>query len=282
MRLHKLRKLKKLTSFLLVIMGRLRSTDVTPILLYHSVDTSNSVISVYPEQFKRQMRYLKEQGYRTIPLAHYVDCLRTGAKAPPKSVVITFDDGFKNNYTEAFPILKRNGYTATIFLSTGQVGGKSTWERHPSIPELPMLSWDEITEMSDYGIWFESHAHRHCFMSQLSEDEARQELMESKAKIEGATGRKVNFFCHPYGDWSERTKQLVKECGYLAAFTRPGFNSRNTGEDMYDLKRVGTAQFSSLEDFRAGIMGTYDWYVRVKEFLGVNRFRDLRIKELRN
>jgi peptidoglycan/xylan/chitin deacetylase (PgdA/CDA1 family) len=227
------------------------------------------------------MRYLKCSGYETISLNEYVDYLMGGSESPEKRVVITFDDGFRNNYTEAFPILKKYGFIATIFISTDHVGNKSSWERDASIPELPMLTWDEIKEMGGYGINFESHACGHCYLSKLSRDEARYELIKSKTTIESKTGRKVEFFCHPYGDWSADTKRLAKECGYVAAFTRPGFSSVSSKEDLYDLKRIGTAQFSCLEDFKAGLLGTYDWYVKLKEHLGIRRFRDLGIGRFR-
>jgi peptidoglycan/xylan/chitin deacetylase (PgdA/CDA1 family) len=239
------------------------------------------VISISPQDFKAQMRYLKCAGYETISLNEYLNCVVGSSKSSSKRVVITFDDGFGNNYTEAFPILKRYGFIATLFISTGHVGKKSSWERDGSIPELPMLTWDEIGEMSDYGIRFESHACGHCYLSKLSEDEARYELIKSKTTIESKTGRKVEFFCHPYGDWSPNTKRLAKECGYVGAFTRPGFGSMSSKEDLYDLKRIGTAQFSCLEDFKAGLLGTYDWYVNLKAYLGIRRFRDLGIGRLK-
>ncbi len=250
-------------------------------LLYHSVDHSGSVISIPPQTFRAQMRYLKCSGYETISLNEYVDYLMGRSKSPGKRVVITFDDGFRNNYTEAFPIFKKYGFIATIFVSTDHVGQTSSWERDGSIPELPMLTWDEIREMSDYGIRIESHACGHCYLSRLSEDEARHELIKSKNTIESKTGRRVEFFCHPYGNWSADTKRLVKECGYLGAFTRPGFSSVSSKEDLYDLKRIGTAQFSCLEDFKAGLLGTYDWYVLLKEYLGIRRFRDLGIRRFK-
>ncbi|MBN1842114.1 MAG: polysaccharide deacetylase family protein [Deltaproteobacteria bacterium] len=268
---------KRFLSAALVLWGHLYPRRVIPVLLYHSVDDSGSVISISPEQFKAQMRYLKYEGFSTISLKEYLNYLLGDEQPSGKKVVITFDDGFKNNYTEAFAVLKKYRFAATIFISTEHIGGTCSWERDKSIPELPMLTWDEIEEMSDYGINFESHACGHRYLSKLSENEARDELMMSKSTIEKRTGRQVDFFCHPYGDWSEQTKLLAKECGYKGAFTRPGFSSMSSKEDLYDLKRIGTAQFSCLEDFKAGLLGTYDWYVKFKEYLGIRRFRDLQI-----
>jgi len=275
-------KVKRFFSVFLIILGRLFSRYRIPVLLYHSVDDSGSVISISPQEFKAQMRYLRRSGYETISLNEYLNYVVGFGKPAGKRVVITFDDGFKNNYSEAFPVLKEYGFTATIFISTDLAGQKSSWERDESIPELSMLTWDEVKEMSDYGIKFESHTCSHCYLSQLSENEARDELLRSKSTIEEKTGRQVEFFCHPYGDWSEQTKRLARECGYRGAFTRPGFGSASNKGDLYDLKRVGTAQFSCLEDFKAGLLGTYDWYVKFKEYLGIRELRNLRIRGLKD
>ena len=272
---HDLVIVKRLVSTLMILLGRLFVKARIPILLYHSIDNTGSVISILPQDFRAQMRYLCRAGYRTIRLSEYLEYMNGNRKPSEKMVVITFDDGFRNNYIEAFPILKKYGFTATIFISTSHVGKRSSWESDVFLPELSMLTWDEIKEMSDYGIEFESHACRHCFLSRLSDAEARYEMTESKRIIEKKTGHRVQFFCHPYGDWSADTKRLAKECGYKAAFTQPGFGSVSSKEDLYDLKRIGTAQFSCLEDFKAGLLGTYDWYVHLKAFLGVRRFKDL-------
>lgn len=247
-----------------------------PILLYHSVDDSGSVISVSSGRFKDHMRHLKREGYETISLSSCVKYLSEDVKPIHKMVVLTFDDGFKNNYTEVFPELRKHGFTATVFIPTDYVGQVFCWEGHESVPQLPLLSWDEIREMSNYGIEFGSHTCSHPYLSQLSEDEIRGELVRSKSMIEGKIGKEVEFFCHPYGDWNEQTKRLVGECGYIGAFSRSGFSSVNTNNDLYDLRRVGTGQFSCLEDFKAALLGTYDWYANLKEYLGIRRFRELR------
>jgi peptidoglycan/xylan/chitin deacetylase (PgdA/CDA1 family) len=273
-RRHKAKRLKKLVSWMLVYMGRLRRQAGVPVLLYHSVDTSGSVISISPREFRVHMTHLKQNGYQTITLQSYVNYLNKGEKPSDKMVVLTFDDGFKNNYAEVLPILLEYGFTGTVFVSTDFVGKTCTWEKSRSIPDLPMLSWDEIREMRDFGIEFGSHSCSHKYLTRLSLDEIRTELRESKLIIEGEIKRPVRFFCHPYGDVSKDTQRIAKESGYAAAFGSLKYGSTNSKNDLYNLKRVGTARFSCLEDFQAGVLGTYDWYVSVKEFLGIRRLRD--------
>jgi peptidoglycan/xylan/chitin deacetylase (PgdA/CDA1 family) len=191
--------------------------------------------------------------------------LRGDEKPPDKTVVITFDDGFRNNYTQAFPILKMYGFTATVFLTIDHINGVCTWDKHESIPEIPLLSWDEIREMSTYGIDFGSHGCTHRYMTRLSREEMEMELQESKSTIEVKLGKPADFFCHPYGDTNRQTQQLVEDCGYVGAFGGADFSLANSKDNLYDLGRLGTAHFTSIWDFRAGLLGTYGWYLRVKE-----------------
>lgn len=256
--------IKKVFSSILVLIGRLARRRGIPVLLYHSVDSTGSVISITPEEFRTQMAYLKATGYKAISLTDLLGYLRSGTVPRGKKVVITFDDGFKNNYTEAFPILREYGFTATIFLATDYIDRVCSWDKHESIPKLPLLSWDEIRAMSDYGIDFESHTCSHPYLSRLSREKMTNELSESKTVIETQINKQVTFFCHPYGDSSRETQEAARKCGYVGAFGGLDYSLRNTKEDVYNLSRVGTARFTSIEDFEAGLLGTYDFYITLR------------------
>ncbi len=266
------KRFKWLVSKTLLSISYFYPLSKTPVLLYHSVDPAASVISLHPAEFRFQMKYLKDHGYRTIPLTEYVHRMKAGLKQAEKAVVITFDDGFRNNYTEALPVLAQYGFTCTVFLATDYVGKESAWDKHRSIPDLPMLSWSQIREMREVGMEFGSHGCSHPHLTRLSEDEMRRELVESKSVMESEIGEPIRFFCHPYGEVTDKTQEMVKNTGYSAAFGSLKYSSRNTREDLYNLKRVGTAQFSNRDDFKAGISGTYDWYVNLKEYLGMKKF----------
>ena len=255
--------LKKAISLILVLIGRFNPKVGIPVFLYHSVDNSGSVISIAPSEFRVHMQYLKRNGYQTICLPRYVEYLRMGIR-PSREVVLTFDDGFKNNYTEALPILREFVFTATVFLPTNYIGGVCLWPKDGSIPDFPLLSWDDIQEMSKLGIDFGSHTCSHPYLTKLSEDEVRSELLESKSAIETKINKPVEFFCHPYGDTNRKTQRMAEECGYMGAFGGLDFSLNNTKENLYDLTRVGIAHFSSLQDFKAGLLGTYDWYIKMK------------------
>ncbi len=259
--------IKKVFSSILALIGRVSQRRSIPVLLYHSVDSSGSVISITSEEFRAQIEYLNATGYKTISLSNFLEYLCGDIVPREKMVVLTFDDGFKNNYTEAFPVLRKYGFTATIFLATDYIDRVCSWEKHDSIARLPLLSWDEIKEMSDYGIDFESHTCSHPYLSRLSREEMKNELLESKTVIESQLNKQVTFFCHPYGDSSRETQDAVRECGYVGAFGGLDYSLRNTIEDVYNLSRVGTQRFTSLEDFKAGLLGTYDFYIILRWLL---------------
>ena len=259
-----MRTLKRKISAILARIGDLSTKGRIPVLLYHSIGTSGSVISITPSEFRVQMAYLNATGYKTISLTDFLGYLRSVTVSHEKIVVLTFDDGFKNNYTEAFPILREYGFTATIFLTTDFLDRVCSWEKHDSIPRFPLLSWDEIKEMSDYGIDFESHTCSHPYLSRLTREEMRNELLESKMVIETALNKPVTFLCHPYGDSSRETQEAARECGYVGAFGGLDYSLTNTRENLYDLTRVGTQRFTSLEDFKAGLLGTYDFYITLR------------------
>jgi peptidoglycan/xylan/chitin deacetylase (PgdA/CDA1 family) len=263
---------KRLVSSLLVALGRLAPGRGIPVLLYHSVDSSGSVISVTPSVFRSQMAFLRAAGYRTATLAELVASLSAPPRKDDRAVVLTFDDGFLNNYTEAFPVLREHGFTATIFLATDYLGSACAWERHPSIPGMPLMDWAQVREMHEAGIDFQAHTCSHPHMTRLDRAAQVRELSVSKALIEQRLGKRVDYFCHPYGDTDDSTQAAVRDCGYAAAFGRLDFGVRNRGRSLYDLTRVGTGRFRSHEDLQAGLLGTYRHYIALRKL--VSRERD--------
>ena len=265
-------KLKQVVSWLLALVGHIQRQSGIPVLVYHSVDDSGSLTSVSPSLFRAQMEYLRDRGYHTIPLQEFLEYVQGEPRDPGgKAVVLTFDDGFKNNYTEAFPVLREYGFTCTIFLPTDYIGRTCDWARDKSIPKLPLLSWQDIRKMSDHGIDFGSHGCSHARLTRLPRDEIRAELLKSKSVMEAKLNKPVTFFCHPYGETNKITQELTKECGYSGAFGGIDFSLTNTKDRLYDLTRVGTAHFSSLQDFRAGVLGTYGCYIRIKQLRSLSR-----------
>lgn len=213
-----------------------------PILTYHKVSPNPAKgglgLRVRPKDFDWEMHYLKDSGYHTVDLGAVVDHYKNGRKLPEKPIVITFDDGYRNNYRYAYPILKKYGFTATIFVATKTIGGINEFDYLANIqPKNQMLSWNEIKEMNDSGITIGAHTIDHVRLSKISQSEAKNQILGSKEILEKELKKEVRYFCYPYGDCNQTVAQIVKECGFSAATTtEPGIVESDM--NPYLLKRI--------------------------------------------
>jgi len=216
--------------------------DAPPILNYHSIDNSGSPISVAPKEFEDQMNFLWKSGYTTITLREYVNSMMMNKPVPSRGIVLTFDDGYKNNYDVMFPILKSFGFTATIFVVTGLVGKTDSWKKDEGIPDLPLLSWGEVLEMKKYGIDFQPHSHSHPLLTNLTPGEIRAEITTSKREIESRINERAEVFSYPYGKYDAKVIKILKEVGFKAAVTsRFGWNDEPI--DFFRIERIGSRWF---------------------------------------
>lgn len=208
-----------------------------PILYYHSVDESeaNEVI-ISPQKLKEQLQYILDQEYIPITLTEFNNYLFNNQPIPEKSIMITFDDGYMDNYTNAFPILKELGIKATIFLMT--VG----------VDEGYYLSSHQINEMIDYGIDIQSHTVNHVHLNELTYDEQLSELKTSKEFIENITHREVISLAYPYGDYNNDTIRAAKEAGYTLCFTTNN-GLASSESDYYQIERIYVSSRYSLDYF---------------------------------
>jgi len=203
--------------------------NIAIILLYHNIDSSSK------HNFEKQMQFIKEH-MQTISLNELIDCLVKKKLFPPKSIVITLDDGYENFYHYAYPILKKYQFPATIFLVTGYIDtAKNFWWDNSSI-----LSWSQIKEMAKNNIDFGSHSINHYNLTTLSDKDIEKELKSSKEKIEQELNKPVRGFCYPFGKkehYNQKIKELVIKAGYQYAVTAE-FGHINQSSDLFLLKRV--------------------------------------------
>lgn len=219
--------------------------DDLPVLLYHQVarttrDEDPAGLGVAPEAFAAQMKYLHDRGFRTVTLDG------TGGAAespePGRRIAITFDDGYLDNYTNAFPILQQYRFTATVFLVTDYAGTLRRWE---SARPVPLMTWSQAEEMSRHGISFQSHTCTHPDLSRCDRRSALDELIRSRETLENRLGRPVRALAYPYGRFDRRTGHLAEEAGYRSAWgagmTRGG---RFAGERLQVTPRDGLPLFA--------------------------------------
>jgi peptidoglycan/xylan/chitin deacetylase (PgdA/CDA1 family) len=227
------------------------------ILYYHSVSDAPIRAAVAPAAFERQMQYLSRSPYRLLALGDAVRQLLAQGTLPPDSLAVTLDDGFADNYEQAFPLLSRYRIPATIFLTVGYIGtGRlPTLSRTEHVPRP--LDWAQVREMHAHGVEFGSHTMTHPMLSEVSLDEARRELVDSRRVLEDRLGAPAGLFCYPRGDFSEPVKQAVREAGYVAACsTLPGLNGRHP--DLFALRRTYVSRRDTIEEFAKRTAGAYD------------------------
>jgi len=237
-----------------------------PILTYHSIDKSGSVISTAPEVFRRQMQYLSENGYKAVTLNEFISSLSEDKTPFLKTVVLTFDDGFQNFFSEAFPVLEEYGFRATVFLVTEFCGKNNDWAGNP--PELPsskVLSWEEIRQLHGLGIEFGGHSRTHPDLTKVSDSRVESEIVESKAVIENALGGEVTTFAYPFGKFNPDVKQTVEKSYKAAVSTNLG--KVRAGSDLFSLERVDTYYLSNPKIFNRLSSQTFDGYLSFRQIM---------------
>jgi len=253
-------------------LGHLYRPKGIPILVYHSIDNSHSDISIPPEIFVKQMNYLKREGFQVISLNQLMLFVSSGREVFEKILVLTFDDGLKNFYEAAWPILNRFGFSATLFVPTDYIGQTSSWYTDYGLKPFPMLGWDELRELTGKGIDVQSHGCSHQKLPSLTLSMVQRELRESKDVLERGLGRPTDFFCYPFGEVSSMVLEEVKHAGYRGA-TGMGQGCYRVGDDPYLMKRESLDYISITDERTASLsikactQGTFAWYVRAKRRL---------------
>ena len=219
----------------------LRDRYVVPILTYHHVGIPSGkwrLNSVSEESFRYQMNFMKRHGFQVISFDDLVEGIKKGHEFTRNTVVLQFDDGYEDNFKYAFPILKKYGFPAMVFLISDIVG----------VPDF--LTWDEIKEMEKYNFLAGAHTRHHIYLPDADALEAQYEIAGSKKVIEDHLGHSIDYFAYPTGGFTEEIKGLVKEAGYKAAVTtNRGKNRLN--QDLYELKRI---HMNNSDDQYSGII----------------------------
>lgn len=220
------------------------------ILTYHSLDDSGSVISTPGNTFAKQMRFLKENGYRAISLKRLCQLWKAQERIAPRTVVLTFDDGYANLKQLALPVLREYGFEATIFAVAGHVGGYNNWPSQPPIvPHLPLLSWSELRELSRQGFEIAGHSLTHPVLAGISKDALAREVSRSKDMIEQKIGAPVRTFAYPYGVVDQACYDWVS-LNYEAACTTE-MGEVSALDDRHRLRRIDTYYLRRAVLFRS-------------------------------
>ena len=196
-------------------------------------------LSIPPAEFDRQMRYLAEDGYGTVSFDQIYD---SSQPLPEKPILLTFDDGYADAYTTAFPVLQRYGFQATFYVVTDFVGRPG------------YLTVEQIREMAAAGMSFGSHSVSHLSLTTLSAERLERELSQSRTQLESLLERQVLDLCYPLGRFDQGVRQAVERAGYRSATTTQyGFAS--SGGDQLLLPRIRIWGGLILRNFASLIAG---------------------------
>jgi len=225
--------------------------------MYHEIvqGEPQEIHAVSVTAFYEQMKWLRDNDYKVVKLADWINPDVSIKPKNKKIIAITFDDGYLDNYTNAWPILDEFGYTATIFLVSDYVGETSAW-REGALSHAPLLGWDQTREMSAAGITFGSHSATHPDLSALVRDDEQKELLRSKEQIEEHIAEPVDTFSYPFSLYNPATMSLVKETGYKAACTYQPFYVGDAGRNPFELQRTGILANDNLEYFSDKVRGS--------------------------
>ena len=243
-----------------------RTSDGIPILMYHSISENlEGYRSAYfhtctrPRVFREHLRWLAHNDYKTLGLGEAVRHLAEGARTAEKLVVLTFDDGFEDFYTEAFPILGTFGYTATVFLPTAYIG-----DTPREFNGTTCLTWSQVRELQRAGVEFGSHTVTHPQLRTLPAADIHRELRSSKQEIEDHLGGPVASFSYPYAfpeadrAFRQTLRGMLVEAGYENGVSTI-VGTADPLSDRLFLERLPVNSSDDAVFFTAKLQGAYDW-----------------------
>lgn len=239
-------------------------SERVPVLMYHRIDTGvrprERPYCVSTGQFAGHLEWLARQGYRPCSTRDFADWYLGQRPLPPRSVLITFDDGFAGLYQHALPLLAARSWPATVFLVSGLIGQHDVWgsSEFGAPGSRALLDARQIAEMARHGIDFQSHSCSHADLTTLNTRSLTQQIGGSRHQLEDLLGRPVDCFAYPYGRHDARVREAVQTAGYRIAFSvQPGFN--RPGGDPWTVRRLDITGRDSTAGFgRMVAMGSND------------------------
>jgi glycosyltransferase involved in cell wall biosynthesis/peptidoglycan/xylan/chitin deacetylase (PgdA/CDA1 family) len=221
-----------------------------PILLYHHVGPPRPGtipdLTISPGKFERQVSWLARRGFVGIRPSDWLRWLRDGTGLPDKPILLTFDDGYADIADYALPVLRRHGFSAAIYVVTGQLGGTNAWDQLQGSGTHRLMTAEQIRYWAAQGIEFGAHTRTHPYLTTLSATELAAELSGSKKDLESVLGSPVISFAYPYGELSEAATEYARGEFSLAFTTERGLNYLRT--DPHLLRRINVSPNDSLID----------------------------------
>ena len=266
------RKISKINKTLNIFFPKLNTKPTFSVLIYHSVNSDNE-LSISPKNFEDQIKYITSN-YNVIDLEESFRILKGDKSLNEKNVMVTFDDGFSDNFIYAFPILHQNNCPATFFITTSfilrQKDITKSWSHYKG---LKAMNSSQIETLSSSGMTIGAHTHTHPMLTKLTEKEVENEIVISKNILEKITKRNIDTFAFPFGNYFSFNKNIVeilKKNNFKLAFSTVwGINDYLS--DPFLLKRIRVDPFDNLIDLQEKIEGNWN-YINYIQLVRDNKF----------
>lgn len=235
----------------------IKAGDVV-VFCFHSVPSR--------KRFAEQMAALAAYGYPVLSMDEFGTWLSSAESFEKPGVLLTFDDGYLNQYENGVPVLQSFGFHAVFFVVSGYFGKHSGWKSEfgtTHVSDLALMDRNHLIELANMGYTVGCHTHTHPFLTKLSRGEVETELEDSKRSLEDLLGQPVRAFCYPYGDYDRGVVAAVKRAGFHLAFTVKR-GTVKSGDDPYLLKRLPVLGEPSQREFEAYLSGTILVYWKLR------------------
>jgi peptidoglycan/xylan/chitin deacetylase (PgdA/CDA1 family) len=246
-----------------------------PILMYHQVTEiprkqDPTGHAVPPIKFDQQMSYLARNAYQCLTLPEAVQYFKKNGSPPAKTFVLTFDDGYQDILSRAYPIMEKYGFTATVFLVANRMGVPSNWWGQDGDRSGQLLSWAEARDLAQRGYILGSHTLTHPFLNLLDDQSAFAEIQTSRLVLQNELEMKVDLFSYPFSETDARIERLVESAGYTAACAG---DSGPWG--VFHLWRVPCLRDDTALSFALKVNGWYDKRTALRESSQVRLLRSI-------
>lgn len=224
-------------------------------LSYHIINSAiRDTIAIAGEAFEQQLAYLNEHGYTTLSLAQAIADINGTRQAPPRSLLLTFDDGYADNAHVALPLLQAYNMRATLFIITGYIGQSNRWNTRACY-DAQHMTWDEVRHWHKRGGDLGGHSHLHHCMTRLRSDELQETVLLNKRLLEQETGIVPRAFAYPYGRFNQGVIEVIRQHYELAFATEGG--AWNASAHRYAINRLTVSPMWSIEDFASQLQAIH-------------------------
>jgi len=249
-------------------------TSAVNVLMYHAISDAPGPTSIDPATFRGQMERLAARGYRVASLRDFAAWHGGEIELPARTAIITFDDGFADFAETAAPILAEQGWSATVFLPTGRLGGAENWYGADR-PARALMTWDQVAALAKDGIDFGGHSVTHADLTNLNAAELEHEIAQSHRDLNRQLGQAPVAFAPPYGLANATVLAAVGRHFQVSVGTRLGRATRAC--DIFDVPRLEMHYFRDLARWSAYLDGRAEFYFKARRVL--RRLRQIAVEQ---